>query len=75
MRVSKRLNGVLLPFLTGLFLASVAAPASAAWTVTNLHPLGEQSSRGFGAAGAQQVGWTSSSFGQNHASLWSGSAG
>ena len=56
-----------------LLFAASHGPASAGWTVTNLHPAGASYSRAFGVSDGQQVGGAYVD-GKYRASLWSGTA-
>ena len=56
-----------------LLAAAPHGPASAGWTVTNLHPAGARYSWAYDVSGGQQVGHAGVG-GTIHASLWSGTA-
>jgi uncharacterized membrane protein len=67
-QLGRRLLGI------SVLMGGVAAPVSAQWTVTNLHPEGATLSAATGISGDQQVGYAYDAAGNFHASLWSGSA-
>ena len=67
------MNRFLLFCVACMLFAATYGPASAGWTVINLHPTGASESEAYGVSGGQQVGRAGVG-GQHHAGLWSGTA-
>jgi hypothetical protein len=72
-RMGWMLTAVMVLIAATACMCVVGGSAYAGWTVVSLHPAGAHSSRAYGISGGKQAGYAIIG-GNNHASLWSGTA-